>query len=318
MANKACVNRLRKELRTFTPPPYIRAAPLESNLQEWRYVLQGPPDSPYAGGLYQGKIRFPDDYPFRPPAIMMLTPNGRFETDRRLCLSMSDYHPELWVPAWSVATILNGVLSFFLEDEPTTGAVVTTEREKRRLRDASAAFNDGDPIYRGLFPELVGGALFEDATATPTPSSAPALPKKDGTTAAAAAPPAAAAAAAAAATAPPPPADVSGTTATAPPPDDTTPTAPLEAATAAAASATAAAAAAPPDDLPEIDWLAVEDPGGGGGGGGRRRGSRGRRRRRRRRRRRHAGQQVERRAQQEETREGEGEAISRAEAAGAS
>ena len=259
MANKACVNRLRKELRTFTPPPYIRAAPLESNLQEWRYVLQGPPDSPYAGGLYQGKIRFPDDYPFRPPAIMMLTPNGRFETDRRLCLSMSDYHPELWVPAWSVATILNGVLSFFLEDEPTTGAVVTTEREKRRLRDASAAFNDGDPIYRGLFPELVGGALFEDATATPTPSSAPALPKKDGTTAAAA-PPAAAAAAAAAATAPPPPADVSGTTATAPPPDDTTPTAPLEAATAAAASATAAAAAAPPDDLPEIDWLAVEDP----------------------------------------------------------
>ena len=155
MANKACVNRLRKELRTFTPPPYIRAAPLESNLQEWRYVLQGPPDSPYAGGLYQGKIRFPDDYPFRPPAIMMLTPNGRFETDRRLCLSMSDYHPELWVPAWSVATILNGVLSFFLEDEPTTGAVVTTEREKRRLRDASAAFNDGDPIYRGLFPELV-------------------------------------------------------------------------------------------------------------------------------------------------------------------
>ena len=83
MANKACVNRLRKELRTFTPPPYIRAAPLESNLQEWRYVLQGPPDSPYAGGLYQGKIRFPDDYPFRPPAIMMLTPNGRFNTNTR-------------------------------------------------------------------------------------------------------------------------------------------------------------------------------------------------------------------------------------------
>ena len=28
---------------------------------------------------------------------------------------MSDFHPETWVPAWSVASILNGVLSFMLE-----------------------------------------------------------------------------------------------------------------------------------------------------------------------------------------------------------
>lgn len=27
------------------------------------------------------------------PAIRMVTPNGRFKTDYRLCLSMSDYHP---------------------------------------------------------------------------------------------------------------------------------------------------------------------------------------------------------------------------------
>ena len=46
---------------------------------------------------YHGKVVFPNDYPFKPPSIFMLTPNGRFETGRRLCLSMSDFHPELWV-----------------------------------------------------------------------------------------------------------------------------------------------------------------------------------------------------------------------------
>lgn len=56
----------------------------------------------------------------------MVTPNGRFETGVRLCLSMSDYHPELWVPAWSVATILTGLLSFMLEDTLTTGSITTT------------------------------------------------------------------------------------------------------------------------------------------------------------------------------------------------
>lgn len=41
-----------------------------------RYVITGPPGSPYENGIYQGQIDFPADYPFKPPAISMLTPNG--------------------------------------------------------------------------------------------------------------------------------------------------------------------------------------------------------------------------------------------------
>ena len=61
-----------------------------------------------------GKLVFPKDYPFKPPSIRMLTPNGRFQIDTRLCLSMSDFHPGTWNPSWSVATILNGLLSFMV------------------------------------------------------------------------------------------------------------------------------------------------------------------------------------------------------------
>ena len=167
MAARACLARLRKEYKNFEPPPYIRAAPLENNLQEWRFVLQGPPDSPYEGGMYQGKVKFPDDYPFKPPSIYMLTPSGRFETDRRLCLSISDFHPETWVPTWSVASILNGVLSFMLESSPTTGSVETTVAEKHRLRDKSVAFNAKDAVFCALFPELVDGTPFTDPLQKP-------------------------------------------------------------------------------------------------------------------------------------------------------
>jgi len=175
---------LRKELRAFDPPPYIRAAPLETNMQEWRFVLQGPHDSPYEGGMYQGKIKFPDDYPFKPPSIYMLTPNGRFETDRRLCLSISDFHPESWIPTWSVASIINGVLSFMLEDAPTTGSVATSLAEKRRLAGLSVTFNQGDSTFRQLFPGLVDGQPF-----TAKPSSATAA--QAGAACAESAPPAA-------------------------------------------------------------------------------------------------------------------------------
>ena len=197
MGSRAALARLRKELKAFDPPPFIRAAPLESNMLEWRFVLQGPPDSPYEGGMYQGKVKFPDDYPFKPPAIYMLTPNGRFETDRRLCLSISDFHPESWVPTWSVASIINGGLSFMLESAPTTGSVETTLAEKLRLRDASVAWNAKDPVFCSLFPELVDGKPFTTSAPPPPPPPqhppAPAPPPVE----ADAAPPALAATAAA-------------------------------------------------------------------------------------------------------------------------
>lgn len=44
----------------------------------------------------------------------MTTPNGRFKVNTKLCLSNTDFHPDTWNPAWSVSTILTGLLSFMV------------------------------------------------------------------------------------------------------------------------------------------------------------------------------------------------------------
>ena len=74
---------------------------------------------------------FPPDYPFAPPAIRMHTPSGRFQPSTRLCLSISDFHPKSFNPAWEVSTILIGLMSFMTSDEMTTGSVHATEAERR-------------------------------------------------------------------------------------------------------------------------------------------------------------------------------------------
>ena len=66
----------------------------------WYFVIFGLTDCPYEGGVYLGKIIFPLQYPLKPPGIQMITPNGRFKSKTRICMSMSDYHPESWNPAW--------------------------------------------------------------------------------------------------------------------------------------------------------------------------------------------------------------------------
>ncbi|KAG7155080.1 ubiquitin-conjugating enzyme E2 J2-like [Homarus americanus] len=137
------------------PVPYVMAEPLPSNILEWHYVVEGPEQSPYEGGYYHGKLVFPMEYPFRPPSIYMITPSGRFKTNTRLCLSISDFHPDTWNPAWSVATILTGLLSFMVEKSPTVGSIETSDYEKRQLAQQSLSFNLKDKVFAELFPDTM-------------------------------------------------------------------------------------------------------------------------------------------------------------------
>jgi ubiquitin-conjugating enzyme E2 J2 len=143
------------------PLPGLRSLPSPSNILEWHYVLEGDVDSPYAGGFYHGKIIFSPSYPFKPPAIVMLTPSGRFQPGAKICLSMSDFHPESWNPSWGVRLILLGIQSFFYEESSTTGALQgVSMAERKKHAKESLGYNVNNPTYRKLFPELV--QLYEE------------------------------------------------------------------------------------------------------------------------------------------------------------
>ncbi|CAM2698949.1 unnamed protein product [Rotaria socialis] len=125
MKSNSAFQRLQAEYRRLAkdPIPYLTAQPLSSNLLEWRYVVRGPVDTPYEGGIYQGKIVFPVEYPYKPPSIYILTPNGRFKTNTSLCLTITSFHPDSWNPSWSISSILNGFLSFMCDTSATFGSI---------------------------------------------------------------------------------------------------------------------------------------------------------------------------------------------------
>lgn len=151
------------------PPPYVWAVPDEKNILTWNFLIRGPPDSPYADGEYHGVLLFPPEYPFKPPGIKMFTPSGRFQPDRKICFSMSDFHPGTWNPAWSVATILTGLLSFMLSDEMTTGSVNTTDAHKRTFAARSHAWNLSQQRFKECFPDYC----------TPYPRNLPNMGQKE-------------------------------------------------------------------------------------------------------------------------------------------
>ncbi|ROW15512.1 hypothetical protein VPNG_02393 [Cytospora leucostoma] len=132
-----------QELST-TPSPDYAAAPLETDLFEWHFTLRGPPGSPFEEGLYHGRIVLPPTYPLRPPSFRFLTPSGRFETNREICLSISGHHEETWQPAWGVRTALVALRSF-METDPKgqLGGLATGDDVRRALARESREWRCG-------------------------------------------------------------------------------------------------------------------------------------------------------------------------------
>ncbi|KAE9551248.1 hypothetical protein FO519_005532 [Halicephalobus sp. NKZ332] len=154
----AAIKRLTLDYRHLIedPLPSIVAHPLPENILEWHYLILGSEDTPFAGGYYHGKLVFPHNFPMAPPAIYMITPSGRFVPNIKVCLSISDFHPETWNPAWTVSSILLGIMSFMNDTHSEThGSMETTDDAKRDFAKASIDFNLKDPVFCRIFSDFV-------------------------------------------------------------------------------------------------------------------------------------------------------------------
>ena len=63
---------------------------------------------------YHGRIILPNEYPNKPPQFLFCTHNGRFEVGKKICLSISQHHPEEWQAAWGVRAALTAIRSFMM------------------------------------------------------------------------------------------------------------------------------------------------------------------------------------------------------------
>lgn len=72
--------------------------------------------------------------PCRIEANTRLAQSGRFETQTKICLSISSYHPEHWQPSWSMRTALTALIAFFpAPADSAIGSLETSPEERKRL-----------------------------------------------------------------------------------------------------------------------------------------------------------------------------------------
>ncbi|KAH7402927.1 hypothetical protein BKA66DRAFT_436310 [Pyrenochaeta sp. MPI-SDFR-AT-0127] len=80
-------------------------------------------------------------YPLRPPSFRFLTPTGRFEVNREICLSISGHHEETWQPAWGLRTALVAIRSFMDTDaKGQLGGIECSKDARERMAKDSGAW----------------------------------------------------------------------------------------------------------------------------------------------------------------------------------
>lgn len=172
------VRRIQRELKEISEDPsrHWTASPVEDDLFEWKFAVRGPPGTDFEGGIYTGRLVLPNNYPLAPPSIMLLTPNGRFEVGKKICLSNSNYHPELWQPAWGIRTMMEALRSHFpVPGESAIGALDYPSDIRKKLAKESLEFicPPNKCKNRELLPELTPEEAREDLPESPLHQQTP-------------------------------------------------------------------------------------------------------------------------------------------------
>jgi len=125
----------------LNPSDQYHAAPFENDMFVWHFTIRGADETDFEGGIYHGRILLPPEYPYKPPHIIFLTPSGRFETNTKICLSFSAFHPELWQPAWGIRLILEALISFLpTPADGALGALDYSPEDRQKLAKQSQSY----------------------------------------------------------------------------------------------------------------------------------------------------------------------------------
>lgn len=117
--NRVTIKRINGEMKMFlkNKPDNIKIYHNPENILEIYFKFEGYPNTYYNDGEYICKIVHNSNYPVKAPDLYILTPNGRFETNRKLCLTNTSYHQETWAPAaWNLETFIQAFISVFHSD----------------------------------------------------------------------------------------------------------------------------------------------------------------------------------------------------------
>lgn len=134
MISKTCRKRILGDIKLLHKEPIenIETFTDLSDMLNWYFLIKGVKGTEYEGGYYLGQIMLDPQYPYKPPNYTVLTPNGRFLINDKICMSNTGFHEDEWSSLWNLKTILLGFLSIMMDNEARGISHIKRSTEERK------------------------------------------------------------------------------------------------------------------------------------------------------------------------------------------
>ncbi|OAF68850.1 hypothetical protein A3Q56_03376 [Intoshia linei] len=115
----------------------------ENDIYLWDLVVMGPPNSPYEGGFFKARLRFPEDYPQKPPTLNFTSEiwHPNIYVNGEVCISILhdpgedkygyEQASERWLPIYTVETIMISVISMLTDPNDASPANIDAAKQWR-------------------------------------------------------------------------------------------------------------------------------------------------------------------------------------------
>ena len=135
------VQRLKKEYKDFSlnGSPEFTAGPVrEEDMYDWQAVMKGPDGTPYENGIFFLNLKYPMDYPFKPPKISFTTrvyhPNIKSNGE----LGYIKLYKDGWSPSFTIQKVLQEIFEMMKNPRfDTDDRMPLTEPAKQYKYDRS-------------------------------------------------------------------------------------------------------------------------------------------------------------------------------------
>ncbi|CAF1506379.1 unnamed protein product [Adineta steineri] len=162
------VRLIMKEWKAFeyNAPDYIFAGPMKNDIFHWHAIIIGPPDTPFADGIFNLDIIYSYEHPFKPPKCTMKTKmfHPNISSTGKISISILE---DDWRPVFTIEKILLSISSILdtpIMDHPINRKAARCFRENRNtynsiVRKYTSKYANGSSTdsdnEQDLLPEML-------------------------------------------------------------------------------------------------------------------------------------------------------------------
>ena len=121
MSKPLTIKRITQEIKELLENPVSNcsAGPLdETDITVWRATIFGPEGTPYYGGVFYLEVKFPSEYPFKPPLMKFITPIYHCNINKSGGICLDILKEKQWSPALTISKVLLSICSLMADPNP--------------------------------------------------------------------------------------------------------------------------------------------------------------------------------------------------------